>query len=111
MGTPTKQIKAIDLVKGLFEHIHGNLGLLKFSIEELRPNNGHGMDSDKWLIICSFYKTLSSQQPTVYEANIDLTENTVSIKAIKGEIVEETPKTYKFVEEEKKEKEDVAPDK
>ena len=28
-----KQIQAIDLVKELFEHIHGNLGLLRFSVE------------------------------------------------------------------------------
>ena len=28
-----KQIRAIELVRNLFEAIHGNLGLLKFSLE------------------------------------------------------------------------------
>jgi hypothetical protein len=98
---PTKQIRAIDLVKGLFEHIHGNLGLLRFSIEKLEPNNGGGQNSDKWLVICSFYKTLSSQQPTVYQADVDLTENLVSVKAIKGETEGETQKTYRVEETEK----------
>ena len=56
--TKTKQVQAIELVKSLFENINGTLGLLKFSLEKLEPNNGVGEDSDKWLVICSFYKTL-----------------------------------------------------
>ena len=78
--------------------------MLKFSVDKLEPNNGHGIDSDKWLMICSFYKTLSSPQPTIYQADIDLNENLVSIKAIKGEIVYEAPKIYRFVEDSKEEK-------
>lgn len=97
--TKTKQIRAVELVKSLFESIHGNLGLLKFSLEKLEPNNGHGENSDKWLVICSFYKTLSSQEPTVYQADVDLKENLVSVKAIKGETDGETPKKYRLVEE------------
>ena len=93
-----KQIRAIELVRNLFEAIHGNLGLLKFSLEKLEPNNGKGKDSDKWIVICSFYKTLSSQEPTVYKADVDLTENLVSINAIKGEVDGETQKKYKLVE-------------
>ena len=33
-------IKAIELTRSLFESVHGNLGLLKFNIEELTPTNG-----------------------------------------------------------------------
>lgn len=95
----TKQIRAIELVKSLFESIHGNLGLLKFSLEKLKPNNGDGENSDKWLVICSFYKTLSSQEPTIYQADVDLKENLVSVKAIKGEVDGEIPKKYRIVEE------------
>ena len=94
-----KQIRAIELVRNLFEAIHGNLGLLKFSLEKLEPINGKEKDSDKWIVICSFYKTLSSQEPTVYQADVDLTEDLVSINAIKGEIGGETPKKYRLVEE------------
>ncbi|MEI8364481.1 MAG: hypothetical protein WCF78_03425 [archaeon] len=56
--TSTKQIQAVDLVKSLFESIHGNLGLLKFSLEELKPINGDGDNSERWVVICSFYKKL-----------------------------------------------------
>lgn len=99
----TKQVRAIQLVRSLFESIHGNLGLLKFSLEKLEPNNGHGTESDKWLVICSFYKTLSSQEPTIYQAEVDLIENLVSVKAIKGETEGEAPKRYKLLEEKEKE--------
>src|SRR3989338_11654226 len=94
-----KQIRAIELVRNLFEAIHGNLVLLKFSLEKLEPNNGKGKDSDKWIVICSFYKTLSSQEPTVYQADVDLTQDLVSINAIKGEIEGERPKKFRLVEQ------------
>ncbi|MFH1439306.1 MAG: hypothetical protein ABIG89_01990 [Candidatus Woesearchaeota archaeon] len=93
-----KQIQAIELVKSLFESIHGNLGLLKFSLEKLEPNNGNGKDSDKWIVVCSFYKTFSSQEPTVYEANVNLKENLVSIIAIKGDTNGEKTRKFKIIE-------------
>ena len=79
-----KQIQAIDLVKGLFEHIHGNLGLLKFSVEKMIPRNGipDNPDANKWEVIFSFYKTLSSESSTRYFAEVDLPEKTVSVKEI-----------------------------
>ena len=94
-----KQIMAIELVKGLFESIHGNLGLLRFSLEKLEPDNGHGKDSDKWIVVCSFYKTLSSQEPTVYQADVDLKKNLVSIRAIKGDTNGEKTRNFKVIEE------------
>ncbi len=96
--TSTKQIQAVDLVKSLFESIHGNLGLLKFSLEELKPINGDGDNSERWVVICSFYKTLSSQEPTVYEAEVNLLDNTVRVKAIRGETEDKSTKQYKFTE-------------
>lgn len=99
-----KQIQAVELVRGLFEYIHGNLGLLRFSVDKLEPNNGHGEESDKWIVVCSFYKTLSSQQPTVYNAEVDLKENTVSFEAVKGDVAEDekVKKSFKIVEDEEK---------
>lgn len=86
MPTESASIKAIQLTRAVFESIHGNLGLLKFNIEELTPTNGsNGEESKKWKIICSFYETLSSSTPTRYEVNVSLVENTVSIKKLGGE--------------------------
>jgi hypothetical protein len=98
MAEKPKQIQAIDLVKGLFEHIHGNLGLLKFSVERLEPNN---LDAMKWIVLFSFYKTLSSEGPTKYHANVDLKEKTVSVKEIDrdGIPLESSKKKYKVIEE------------
>ncbi len=96
-----KQIQAIDLVKELFEHIHGDLGLLRFSVEKLEPKNGvpNNPDSNKWNIIFSFYKTLSSQQPTKYLAKVILNEKIVSFNEIdKSGKPSEKKKIYKIVE-------------
>lgn len=76
-------IKAIKLTRAVFESIHGNLGILKFNIEELTPTNGvNGDNSKKWKIICSFFETLGSTYPSRYEVNVNLNDNTVSIKKL-----------------------------
>ncbi len=78
-----KSVQAIELVRTVFESIHGNIGLLKFNIEELTPKNGKGEDdSQKWEIICSFYETLGSANPSRYSATVDLKDNTISIKKL-----------------------------
>lgn len=83
MASKSASVKAIELTRTVFESIHGNLGLLKFSIEELVPTNGDsGQDSKKWDVICSFYETLGSQTPTRYKASVNLTNNTVVIKKL-----------------------------
>ena len=101
-----KQIQAIDLVKELFEHIHGNLGLLRFSVEKLEPNNGipNNQEAKKWVVIFSFYKTLSSQQPTKYYADVNLENKTVSVNEIdeRGQ-PKEKKKTYQITETGKEE--------
>lgn len=102
MPEKPKQIQAIDLVKQLFEHIHGNLGLLRFGIEKLEPNNAipDNQNADKWIVKFSFYKTLSSGQPTRYHADVDLTDKTVSVREVdkEGKPAEEK-KTYTITEE------------
>lgn len=95
-------IKAIKLTRDVFESIHGNLGLLKFNIEQLIPTNGaNGESSKKWRIVCSFYETLNSSSPSRYEVNVNLNDNTVSIKKLdintSGVVAEE--KKFKIVEE------------
>lgn len=97
-----KQIQAVELVKTLFEYIQGNLGLLRFSIDTLEPINGKGQtESDKWRVVCSFYETLSSQSPTIYDAEVNLVDKTVKVnkKGKDGKI--EEIKRYTFVPEEK----------
>lgn len=85
MTNESTSIQAIQLVRRVFESVHGNLGLLKFNIEELTPTNGtNGQDSKKWDITCSFYETLGSTAPSRYKASVDLEKNTVVFKKISG---------------------------
>lgn len=78
-------IKAIELTRKVFEHIHGNLGILRFNVEELTPTNGNDTEeSKKWKIICSFYETLGSTEPSKFEVNVDLITNTVRFHKIAG---------------------------
>ena len=89
-------IQAITLAKAVFESVHGNLGLLRFNIEELTPTNGdNGENSKKWKIICSFFETLGSTSPTRYEVNVNLNDNTVSIKKL-GIEGDEKKKEYRI---------------
>ena len=81
-------IRAIELTRKVFESVYGNLGLLKFSIEELMPTNGtEDTESKKWDVTCSFYETLGSTAPTKYKASVDLKTNTIIIKKLSGSAV------------------------
>ncbi len=95
-------IQAIQLVRRVFEHVHGNLGVLRFNIEELTPVNGtNGENSKKWKIICSFFETVGSSSPSRYESMVNLNDNTVTIKKLGTETPatkytvtkQDTPKT------------------
>lgn len=91
-------IKAIELTRTVFESIHGNLGVLKFSIEELTPTNGHnGEESKKWKIICSFFESLGSSAPSRFESNVNLNDHTVTIKKLSDSSAAE--KRYRVEEE------------
>ncbi len=103
--TESASIKAIELTRKVFEHVHGNLGLLKFNIEELTPINGKGTsESKKWKIICSFYETLGSTSPSKYEVVVDLSTNLLHFKKIFGlsEKNRLNGKTYVVKEKKKK---------
>ncbi len=96
-------IQAIQLVRRVFESVHGNLGLLKFNVEELTPTNGtNGEESKKWDIVCGFYETLGSTSPSRYRASVDLTKNTVVFKKILGspEVAEKLEGSYTVKKEE-----------
>lgn len=83
--TESASIKAIELTRRVFEHVHGNLGILKFNVEELSPTNGADTtESQKWDIVCSFYETLGSSSPSRYKVSVDLNKNTVHFKKIAG---------------------------
>ncbi|MDD5726582.1 MAG: hypothetical protein PHC53_04250 [Patescibacteria group bacterium] len=86
MPETSLSIKAIELTRAVFESVHGNLGLLKFNIEELTPTNGvNGEESKKWRIICSFYETLGSSAPSRYQVDVNLNDNTVTLKKLGGD--------------------------
>src|SRR3989338_1307138 len=83
MPTESTSIQAIQLVRRVFEHINGNLGVLRFNVEELTPTNGTDtQESKKWKVVFSFYETLGSSSPSKYTADVDLTTNTLSFKKI-----------------------------
>lgn len=86
MPIESASIKAIELTRAVFEHIHGNLGLLKFNVEELIPTNGsNGEESKKWDVTCSFFETLGSSGPSRYKVSVNLNDNTVILKKISGD--------------------------
>jgi len=79
----TNSIKAIELTRQVFEHVHGNLGILKFNVESLTPTNGtETEESKKWDIVCSFYETLGSPEPSKYKVSVDLNTNSVTFNKI-----------------------------
>lgn len=83
MENESNSTEAIRLTRNLFEFIHGNLGLLKFSVEELKPTNGtNGENSMKWHIVCSFFETLGSTAPSRYNVDVNLNDKTVTIEKI-----------------------------
>ncbi len=78
-------IQAIQLVRRVFESVYGNLGLLRFNVEELIPTNGsNGQESKKWDVVCGFYETLGSTAPSKYKASVDLNNNTIVFRKIAG---------------------------
>lgn len=96
----SSSVKAIQLAKTVFESINGNLGLLKFNIEELTPitTSITPTESDsepkEWIIICSFFESLGSVSPSRYQAIVNLNDNIVSIKKLDTTQLE-TEKKYK----------------
>lgn len=80
----SNSIKAIELARAVFESIQGNFGLIRFAVTELIPTNGsNGRDSMKWQLKCRFYETPNSSEPSFYQAEVNLKDNTVEIKDLK----------------------------
>lgn len=98
MSTESASIQAIQLVRMVFEQVHGNLGVLRFNIEELTPINGtNGENSKKWKVICSFFESVGSSSPSRFESEVNLNDNTVTIKKLGTEGVN---KKYTVTEQE-----------
>ncbi len=101
--TESASIKAIELTRRVFEHIHGNLGLLKFNVEDLKPTNGTtAEESKKWDIVCSFYETLGSSSPSRYKVSVDLNNNTVRFEKISGSSEKSSVEKGSYVVKQKK---------
>jgi hypothetical protein len=95
----SNSIKAIKLARQAFEAIKGNVGLLRFNVENLIPTNGsNGEESKKWDVYCSIYESLTDTEPTKYKVEVDLYKNTLTLNKIDGNKEEEK----KFSFEEKK---------
>lgn len=95
MPEESLSIQAITLTRRVFESVHGNIGLLKFNIEELTPTNGtNGENSKRWKVICTFFESLGSAFPSRYQVDVNLGDNTVAIRKIMGG---ETEEEQKFV--------------
>lgn len=76
----SKSIQAIELARAVFESISGGFGLIRFSVISLTPNNGNsGANSDKWKLVCSYYESPNSREPSKYQAYVNLQDNTVEI--------------------------------
>lgn len=83
MPTESLSVEAIKLTRAVFESVHGNIGLLRFNIENLTPKNGMNEEnSKKWEIICSFFETLGSTAPSRYRVLVNLNDNTVAIEKL-----------------------------
>ncbi len=105
MPSESASIGAIKLARTVFEYIHGNLGVLKFNVDELTPINGDsGEESKRWKVICSFFETLGSSAPSKYEALVNLNDNTVTIKKLSE--VETKEQKYTVVPKEEPTKEE-----
>lgn len=87
-------VQAIKLARAAFSSAQGQLGLIKFTVEELTPVEDS--DSKKWNLICSFYENLGNPNPTKYNAVINTEDKTVSIKKIG---VEDSERKFTVVEE------------
>ncbi len=99
-GEKSKSIQAIELARAVFEAIYGSgFGLIRFSVKSLTPTNGtNGADSKKWQMNCSFYETPNSTNPSNYQADINLEDNSVTILRLDPEI-KESPKRYTVTQE------------
>jgi len=78
-------VEVITLARAAFSSAQGQLGLIKFTIEELVPaDKSNTADPKIWSLTCSFYESLGSPSPTRYNALVNLTDKTVSIKKVGG---------------------------
>lgn len=84
MASPKPEsVRAIELAQKTLESVYGNFGLLRFSIEQLIPTNGHGgAESKKWDIVCSFYESFRSPAPSRYRISVDLNDETVRLNKV-----------------------------
>ncbi len=100
MPPKSASIKAIELARAVFESIHGDIGLLKFNVEELKPVNGKGSEeSKKWEIVCSFFETLGSTAPSRYKVSVNLNDNTAVIKKFTEDQQDEPENKYTVKQE------------
>lgn len=93
----SSSVEAITLARAAFSSAQGNLGLIKFSVEELTPvNPTEDGNSKTWNLICSFYESLGSSTPSKYNVSVNIENKSVSIKKIGGG---ETERKFSVIEQ------------
>ncbi len=60
--------KATLTVIRYFEEIHGNLGLLSFRVQDVRPNS----DENIWIVDCNFYPSLGNKERVYYNVKVNI---------------------------------------
>lgn len=61
-------LKITNTVKEYFEKVHGNLGLLLFKVESVKPNSKENI----WIVQCSFYPSLGSAKRASYRVKVNI---------------------------------------
>lgn len=81
--TESASFKAIGLTRSFFELVNGEIGLLKFNIDELTEiDKKTPSDPEKWTVICSFVESLGSSTRSKYRVIVDVDSNTLEVKKI-----------------------------
>ncbi|PWU23846.1 hypothetical protein C5B42_01645 [Candidatus Cerribacteria bacterium 'Amazon FNV 2010 28 9'] len=81
--TDSSSFKAIELTRAFFELVNGEVGLLKFNIDELTElPKATESDPEKWEVVCSFIESLGSSVRSKYKVTVNINNNTLIVKKI-----------------------------
>ncbi|MCK4634674.1 MAG: hypothetical protein KAT37_02255 [Candidatus Aenigmarchaeota archaeon] len=99
--------KATMIVIKYFETIHGNLAILNFIVEGVRPNTTEGF----FIVKCSFYPSLGSDEKVHYTVKVNIKNGAILdiIKEQKKEepVKDENPTETKEAPEEPEKEEEI----
>ena len=65
--------KATDIARNYLEKQHGNIGLLLFRVEEVKPNTNENI----WIVVCSLFTSLGSTERAYYEIKLNVKDGKI----------------------------------